>query len=77
MEVNGQSAIVTGAADAEAAFARAHQAHGPARIAVGCAGIGPAAEIVGRDGPMPLDDFKRVIDINLVGIFNVMRLGPV
>ena len=48
--------------------------HGPARILVNCAGIGPAKRIVGRDGPMPLDDFERVIRINLIGTFNMMRL---
>jgi NAD(P)-dependent dehydrogenase (short-subunit alcohol dehydrogenase family) len=36
--------------------------------------VGPAKRIVGRDGPMPLADFARVIDINLIGTFNMMRL---
>src|SRR5439155_6550316 len=40
-----------------------------------CAGIGPAKRIVGRDGPMPLADFERVIAINLIGTFNMMRLA--
>jgi NAD(P)-dependent dehydrogenase (short-subunit alcohol dehydrogenase family) len=57
------------------ALATAHAAHGTARIVVNCAGIGPARRIVGRDGPMPLADFTRVITINLVGTFNVMRLA--
>ena len=48
--------------------------HGPARILINCAGIGPAKRIVGRDGPMPLADFERVIRINLIGRFNMMRL---
>lgn len=65
---------VTSAESAEAAVAQAKQAHGAARVLVNCAGVAPAKRIVGRDGPMPLDDFKRVIDINLVGSFNVMRL---
>lgn len=43
-------------------------------INVNCAGIADAARIVGRSGPMPLADFKKVIDINLIGTFNVMRL---
>src|SRR5262249_52464308 len=38
------------------------------------AGVGPAKRIVGRDGPMPLADFERVIKINLIGTFNMMRL---
>jgi NAD(P)-dependent dehydrogenase (short-subunit alcohol dehydrogenase family) len=42
---------------------------------VNCAGIGPAQRIVGREGPMPLGAFKRVIDINLIGSFNLMRLA--
>jgi NAD(P)-dependent dehydrogenase (short-subunit alcohol dehydrogenase family) len=66
---------VADAASAEAAVAAARAAHGPARILVTCAGIATAQRIVGRDGPMPLADFKRVIDINLVGSFNLMRLA--
>src|SRR5262249_44004773 len=52
----------------------ARDKHGAARILINCAGVGPAKRIVGRDGPMPLADFERVIDINLVGTFNMMRL---
>ncbi len=47
---------------------------GVPRICINCAGIAPARRIVGRDGVMPLDSFKQVIDINLVGTFNVMRV---
>jgi NAD(P)-dependent dehydrogenase (short-subunit alcohol dehydrogenase family) len=65
---------VTSAESAEAAVARAKEAHGVARVLVNCAGVAPAGRIVGRDGPMPLEDFKRVIDINLVGTFNMIRL---
>jgi NAD(P)-dependent dehydrogenase (short-subunit alcohol dehydrogenase family) len=65
---------VTRADDAAAALKQAREAHGPARILVNCAGIGPAKRIVGRDGPMPLADFERVIQINLIGSFNMMRL---
>ena len=65
---------VTSASSAEAAVAQAKQAHGAARVLVNCAGIAPAKRIVGRDGPMPLEDFKRVIDVNLIGSFNMMRL---
>ena len=66
---------VTDGAATEKALAKAAADHGPARIVVNCAGIGPAKRIVGRDGPMPLADFARVIDINLIGTFNVMRLA--
>jgi len=65
---------VTSSDSAVSAVARAKEAHGAARVLVNCAGVAPAKRIVGRDGPMPLEDFKRVIDINLVGTFNMMRL---
>lgn len=66
---------VTSDDGAVAALARARAAHGVARILVNCAGIAPGKRMVGRDGPMPLAEFKRVIDINLVGTFNMMRLA--
>jgi NAD(P)-dependent dehydrogenase (short-subunit alcohol dehydrogenase family) len=69
------SCDVSGAASVEQAVATARAAHGVARIAVNCAGIGPAARIVGKEGPMPLDQFRRVIEINLIGSFNIMRLA--
>ena len=62
-------------ASAETAVKKAADAHGPARILVNCAGIGPAKRMVGRDGPMPLADYERVIRINLIGTFNMMRLA--
>ena len=65
---------VTSADEAAAALAQARGKHGAARLLVNCAGIGPARRIVGRDGPMPLADFARVININLIGTFNMMRL---
>lgn len=42
---------------------------------VNCAGIGPPKRVVGKDGPHDLDFFKKVVDINLVGTFNVIRLA--
>ena len=66
---------VTDAASVERAVAAARQQHGPARIAVCCAGIGTGGRIVGRNGPMPLDDFRRVIEVNLIGSFNLLRLA--
>ncbi len=68
------SCDVTSSDSAEAAVAEAKRAHGAARVLVNCAGIAPAMRIVGRAGPMPLEDFKRVIDVNLVGSFNILRL---
>lgn len=45
------------------------------RIVVNCAGIAPASRVVGRDGPMPLAQFEKVISVNLIGSFNVLRLA--
>jgi NAD(P)-dependent dehydrogenase (short-subunit alcohol dehydrogenase family) len=66
---------VSDAASAEAAVAAAAKAHGPARVLVNCAGIGVAKRVIGRDGPMALSDFDRVIRINLIGSFNMLRLA--
>jgi len=65
---------VADAGSAGDAVAAAKAAHGEARILVTCAGIAPAGKIVGRNGPMALDLFRRVIDVNLNGSFNIMRL---
>jgi NAD(P)-dependent dehydrogenase (short-subunit alcohol dehydrogenase family) len=69
------SCDVTDEDGVRAALAHAHQAHGPLRALVHCAGIGTAARIVGRDGPMPQSDFERVVRVNLFGTFNVLRLA--
>lgn len=47
---------------------------GTPRVCISCAGIINARRMVSKEGAMPLDEFKRVIDVNLVGTFNVMRL---
>jgi NAD(P)-dependent dehydrogenase (short-subunit alcohol dehydrogenase family) len=47
----------------------------PLRVIVNCAGIGPPAKVVGRRGPFPLDAFRRTIEVNLIGTFNVIRLA--
>jgi NAD(P)-dependent dehydrogenase (short-subunit alcohol dehydrogenase family) len=65
---------VTSSDDAVSALAEAKAKHGAARILVNCAGVGPAKRMVGRDGPMPLAEFEKVVAINLVGTFNMMRL---
>lgn len=63
-------------ASVEAALQAAREAHGPARILVNSAGIGGAKRLVGRDGSaMPLEDFSRIIHVNLIGTFNVVRLA--
>jgi NAD(P)-dependent dehydrogenase (short-subunit alcohol dehydrogenase family) len=66
---------VSDAAGATAAVAEARDKNGPARILVNCAGIGVAKRIVGKEGPMALEDFSRVIQVNLIGSFNMMRLA--
>jgi len=66
---------VSDAASAEAAIAQAAKAHGPARVLVNCAGIGVAKRVVGRDGPMALADFDKVVKVNLIGTFNMLRLA--
>jgi NAD(P)-dependent dehydrogenase (short-subunit alcohol dehydrogenase family) len=74
----GAFAVQCDVADADsgaAAVAQARERHGAARILVNCAGIGPPKRIVGRDGPMPLGDYDRVIRVNLIGTFNMMRLA--
>jgi len=48
---------------------------GALRVAVNCAGTGNAIRILGKKGVFPLDDFKRIVDINLIGTFNVIRLS--
>ncbi|SMH46507.1 SDR family NAD(P)-dependent oxidoreductase [Azospirillum agricola] len=57
------------------ALAEAGAAHGPARVLVNCAGIGTARRILGRDGPQPLDAFARIVQVNLIGSFNMLRLA--
>jgi NAD(P)-dependent dehydrogenase (short-subunit alcohol dehydrogenase family) len=66
---------VADAASAEAATAGAAKAHGPARVLVNCAGIGIAKRVIGREGPMSLSEFDRVIRVNLIGSFNMLRLA--
>jgi NAD(P)-dependent dehydrogenase (short-subunit alcohol dehydrogenase family) len=79
-EIGGafQPTDVTSASDGEAAVDRA-LAERPMRVLVNCAGIGPAQRTIGRDGSYEsahsLDGFRRVIEINLIGTFNMLRLG--
>ncbi|MXW91630.1 MAG: SDR family NAD(P)-dependent oxidoreductase [Rhodospirillaceae bacterium] len=67
---------VSDAGAAEAAIEQSRAAVGTARVLVNCAGIGPPRTIVSRDGePMPLGDFQTVIQVNLIGTFNCLRLA--
>ncbi len=56
------------------AVAHAESLHGIARICVNCAGIVQSKRMVGKQGPLPLEDFEHVIKVNLVGTFNLMRI---
>jgi NAD(P)-dependent dehydrogenase (short-subunit alcohol dehydrogenase family) len=68
------AADVRSEADVTAALDVA-DALGPLRVAVNCAGTGNAIRTVGRKGVFPLADFTRIIEINLIGTFNVIRLA--
>ncbi len=65
---------VTSEEQVKAAVAQSEAAHGIPRILVNCAGIGDAIKTVGKNGAHPLAAFQRVININLIGTFNVIRL---
>jgi NAD(P)-dependent dehydrogenase (short-subunit alcohol dehydrogenase family) len=67
-------ADVTNEAEVQAAVDTAANA-GPLRIVVNCAGIATPGKVLGRDGVLPLDVFNRVIQVNLIGTFNVVRLA--
>ncbi len=66
---------VTSEADAQAAVDLAVTSFGHLHALVNCAGIAPAEKILGREGPHRLDIFAKVVSINLVGTFNMMRLA--
>ena len=66
---------VTSPDSVQAAIEAAAAAHGPARILMQIAGIGTAKRVVGKDGSAaPLEDFAKVINVNLIGTYNVARL---
>jgi NAD(P)-dependent dehydrogenase (short-subunit alcohol dehydrogenase family) len=66
---------VADADQAALAIEQTEAALGPIALLVNCAGIAPAARIVGKDGPMGLDSFERVVRVNLIGTFNMLRLA--
>ncbi|MCI0710375.1 MAG: 3-hydroxyacyl-CoA dehydrogenase [Chloroflexi bacterium] len=61
--------------DVQGAIDLAASEFGGLNVVINCAGIATAERAVGRDGPQPLEHFQRVIDVNLVGSFNVIRLA--
>jgi NAD(P)-dependent dehydrogenase (short-subunit alcohol dehydrogenase family) len=65
---------VTSENDITAALDSAAQL-GPLRIAVNCAGVADAARVLGKHGPFPLATFRKVVEVNLIGTFNVVRLA--
>ena len=72
----GVECDITSTESVLAAIAAAREAHGPARLLMNIAGIGTAKRLIGKDGtPMPLEDFERVVKVNLIGTFNVIRLA--
>jgi NAD(P)-dependent dehydrogenase (short-subunit alcohol dehydrogenase family) len=75
-EIDGQfvHCDVTSEPDVLAAV-NAAQTLAPLRVAVSCAGIAPASRTLGKQGPHPLDLFRRVVEVNLIGSFNVARLA--
>ncbi|MCW5588822.1 MAG: SDR family NAD(P)-dependent oxidoreductase [Legionellales bacterium] len=76
-KINGLGLVcdITQGEAVEKAIQEAIQQFGDLRIVVNCAGVAPAKRIVGRAGPMPLDEFNRVVQINLIGNFNVLRVA--
>ena len=68
-------ADVTDEASVQAAVYLARSAFGALHGAVNCAGIGGGARVLGKEGPMPLAQFTRIVNVNLVGTFNVIRLA--
>jgi NAD(P)-dependent dehydrogenase (short-subunit alcohol dehydrogenase family) len=64
---------VSDEASANAGFAAAEAAHGVTRVLVNCAGVAPGARIVGKDGaPHSLDVYRKTIEVNLIGTFNMI-----
>lgn len=76
-EIHGKaySCNVSDAQNVEEILTQIQAQLGDIRICVNCAGIAPAKRIVGKEGAMPLDEFNKVIQVNLIGTFNVMRLA--
>jgi NAD(P)-dependent dehydrogenase (short-subunit alcohol dehydrogenase family) len=66
-DVSSEESVQNAIDEAKAKFGAIHGA-------INCAGLGPAKRVVGKDGPHPLDFFQKVINVNLVGTFNVIRL---
>jgi NAD(P)-dependent dehydrogenase (short-subunit alcohol dehydrogenase family) len=68
-------ADVTSGDDVERAVGKTLEKFGGLQIVVNCAGVGTAARTITKQGPMPLELFRKTVEINLVGTFNVIRLA--
>jgi NAD(P)-dependent dehydrogenase (short-subunit alcohol dehydrogenase family) len=75
-EIGGQAyACDVASEEAAEAIDAAAEAHGPARVLVNCAGIGPAGKTVSKGEPLSLAEYSKVIQVNLIGSFNMLRLA--
>jgi NAD(P)-dependent dehydrogenase (short-subunit alcohol dehydrogenase family) len=68
-------ADVTDAEQVQAGVDAAASAGGPLRVVVNCAGVGWAGRVLGKQGPHDLELFRKVVEVNLIGTFNVLRLA--
>ncbi len=66
---------VTDVSSVEAGISLAVEAFGTIHVCINCAGVAPGGKTVGRNGALALDKFSQVININLIGTFNVLRLA--
>jgi NAD(P)-dependent dehydrogenase (short-subunit alcohol dehydrogenase family) len=73
--VEGVTFVAADVTDEAQVQAAVDAAGAPLRIVVNCAGIGTPGKTLGRDGPLPLSTFERVLRVNLLGTFNVIRLA--
>ncbi|GAB3038536.1 3-hydroxyacyl-CoA dehydrogenase [Parafrigoribacterium mesophilum] len=73
--VDGVTFVPADVTDEAQVQAAVDAARAPLRIVVNCAGIGTPGKTLGRDGPLALDSFERVVRVNLLGTFNVIRLA--
>ncbi len=70
----GIACDVTNEASVQDALSKAQAAHGDIRILINCAGILHTRRMVNQQGPMPLEEYQKVLQVNVVGTFNMMRL---
>ena len=66
---------VSGSGAPAAAMQTAREAHGPARVLVHCAGRGLSRRIISPEGPMPIEDFRQLVEVNLISTFKFLRLA--